>query len=154
MLHRTVAAAIAAALASPAATHAQDSEIEMLRNQIRQLEERLNQLESRTPAAPKTPAPGYGTKPILSDNAFNPALSLILDGNYRNLEKDPATYRIGGFIPGAKSSGPGKRGFGLEESELTASANIDPYFSGYFTAAFSPEETVGVEEAYIQNSGF
>ncbi|MFN0313664.1 MAG: hypothetical protein ACKVQA_01315 [Burkholderiales bacterium] len=86
-------------------------------------------------------------------SAFNPAISLILDGKYRNLSKDPGTWQLGGFIPGGEEAGPGERGFGIGESELTLSANIDPYFSGYFAAAISPENEIGVEEAHIQNTG-
>jgi hypothetical protein len=86
-------------------------------------------------------------------NAFNPALSLILGGQYNNLQRDPDTWRIGGFIPGGDEIGPGSRSFNLGESELTVSANIDPYFSGYFVLAATPENEVEVEEAYVQNSG-
>jgi hypothetical protein len=94
------------------------------------------------------------TGSILSDSAFNPAMSLILDGTYRNIGQDPETWQIGGFIPGGEETGPGERGFGIDESELTISANIDPYFSGYFTAAVTRENEVEVEEAYIQNTGY
>jgi hypothetical protein len=46
--------------------------------------------------------------------------------------------------------GPPKRSFGLGETELTFSANIDPYFRGVATAALTPENEVEVEEAYFQ----
>jgi hypothetical protein len=86
-------------------------------------------------------------------SAFNPAISLILNGQYRHLSKDPETWQLGGFIPGGEEAGPGERGFGIGESELTLSANIDPYFSGYFAAAISPDNEIGIEEAHIQNTG-
>jgi hypothetical protein len=86
-------------------------------------------------------------------NAFNPAISLILDGQYRNLERDPSTYKIGGFIPGGDEVGPGKRGFNLGESELLISANIDPYFSGVFIGSISQDNKFSVEEAYVLNTG-
>lgn len=89
-----------------------------------------------------------------SDNALNPAISLILDGKYRNLSKDPDNWHLGGFIPGGEERGPGERGFGIDESELTLSGNIDPNFFGYFTAAVTPDEKVHVEEAHIQNTGW
>ncbi len=79
---------------------------------------------------------------------------MILDGKYQNLELDPGTYQIGGFIPGGDEIGPGSRSFNLGESELTISANIDPYFSGVFIAAVTPENEVEIEEAYFQNTGF
>jgi hypothetical protein len=131
MFRETLTAAIAAAFAMPAGALAQ---------------------ETQTTSSQQT-IPAYGKKPIVPEAAFNPAISLILDGKYRNLEKDPATYQIGGFIPGGEETGPGERGFGLDESELTISANIDPYFSGYFTAAVAGENEIEVEEAFVQNTG-
>lgn len=154
MYRHTVAAAVAAVFASPMAVSAQDSEIESLRQQIRQLEERLDRAEQRAEQPQTPPAPAMSSRPILGDNTFNPAISLILDGKYRNLQRDPGNYQIGGFIPGGEESGPGDRGFGIDESELTVSANIDPYFSGYFTTAINGNNDVGVEEGYVQNSGF
>jgi hypothetical protein len=162
MYRTTVAAMVAAAFVSPVAALAQDDEIEALRQQIRQLEERLDRAEQRRAQPPAPAASETAARPVLADNTFNPAISLILDGKYRNLQRDPDGYRIGGFVPAgghghdghAHGAGPGERGLGIDESELTVSANIDPYFSGYFTAAMSAEDEVEVEEAFIQNSGF
>ncbi len=86
-------------------------------------------------------------------NAFNPAISLIVSGQYSHQQLDPQDYRIGGFIPGGDEVGPGARGFNIGESELTLSANIDPYLSGYFVLSVSGENTVSVEEGVIQNAG-
>ncbi len=164
-----VAAAIAAAFAMPVvATAADDAEIGRIRDEIksmkdgyegriRALEERLRKAETEQMAAPAPasgPAPAYAGKPIVSQSGFNPAISLILDGKYQNLRRDPETYQIGGFIPGGEEIGPGGRSFNLGESELTISANIDPYFSGVFIAAVTPENEVEVEEGYFQNTGF
>ncbi|MDP2324948.1 MAG: hypothetical protein Q8N51_13095, partial [Gammaproteobacteria bacterium] len=107
------------------------------------------------------PAASSARAPIVTQSAFNPAISLILNGKYRNLEKEPDDYAIGGFVPAGghgdeghgHGAGPGEKGFGIDESELTISGNIDPYFSGYFTAAIIDEE-VEVEEAFIQNTGY
>jgi hypothetical protein len=148
----TLAAAIAATFVAPTTGLAQDAaELENIKQQIRQLEERLKQTGSAP--TPQQNPPAYGQKPLVPETAFNPAISLIVDGKYRNLEKDPAGYQIGGFIPGGEETGPGDRGFGIDESELTISANIDPYFSGYFTAAVTGENEVEIEEVFIQNSG-
>lgn len=103
--------------------------------------------------APQSAPGAVAPRTLPTDNTLNPAISLILDGKYRNLSKDPDSWQLGGFIPGAEEPGPGDRGFGLDESELTISGNIDPYFYGYFTAAITPENEVEVEEAHIQNSG-
>jgi hypothetical protein len=88
-----------------------------------------------------------------SDNQFNPALSLILAGTYSNLSQSPASYAITGFIPSGGDVAPPPRGFSLGESELVASANIDPYLRGQFTLALGAENDVAVEEAYIQTLG-
>ena len=166
-----LAVAVATAFAIPvSAFAADDAEIEKIReeikdlkdgyeNRIRSLEDRLRDAESTGTAAAGAPAPSastpaYANKPITTQNAFNPAISLILDGKYQNLERDPGTYQIGGFIPGGEGIGPGSRSFNLGESELNVSASIDAYFSGQFIAALTPENEVEVEEAFVQNTGF
>lgn len=95
----------------------------------------------------------YPNKSRASDAAFNPAISLILNGRYRNLQRDPANWRLGGFVPSGPEVGPGERGFGIDESELSISGNIDPYFSGNFNAAITNNGSTEVEEAFIQNTG-
>ena len=166
-----LALAVATAFATPvSAFAADDAEIEKIReeikdlkdgfeNRIRSLEDRLRDAESTGTGAAGAPAasastPAYANKPITTQNAFNPAISLILDGKYQNLERDPGTYQIGGFIPGGEEIGPGSRSFTLGESELNVSASIDAYFSGQFIAALTPENEVEVEEAFVQNAGF
>ena len=84
--------------------------------------------------------------------AFNPAISLILAGNYANLSNNPDDYAIQGFIPGGDEIGPGSRSFNLGESELTIAANIDPYFMGNLTAAISGDNEISVEEAYFRTT--
>ncbi len=133
---KVITVAVAAAFVAPVRAHAQDTRTE-------------------------APAAAGGRAPIVTQSAFNPAISLILNGKYRNLQQEPDDYAIGGFVPASghgdeghgHGAGPGERGFGIDESELTISGNIDPYFSGYFTAAVIDEE-VEVEEAFIQNTGY
>ena len=57
-----------------------------------------------------------------SEGAFNPAVSVILNGVYGNLSQDPARYQISGFTPTGGDVGPGKRGLSLGESELALAA--------------------------------
>jgi hypothetical protein len=83
-------------------------------------------------------------------SAFNPAISMILAGNYASLSEDPTTYRIAGFIPNDGEVGPGERSFNLGESELTVAANIDPYFFGNVTASVTGDNEIEVEEAYVR----
>jgi hypothetical protein len=86
------------------------------------------------------------------NNAFNPAISVILAGTYANLSQSPEDYHIAGFLPGGDEVGPGERGFSLGESEITLSASVDPYFSGSLTAALTGEGELEVEEAFFRTS--
>jgi hypothetical protein len=88
-----------------------------------------------------------------SGNGFNPALSLILSGLATRTSRDPSTYRISGFaLPPDAEIGPGTRGFSLAESELGISANVDPWFSGFAAISVHPDDTVSVEEGYVQTT--
>ena len=149
--------AVALALLSVSnAFGATDADLAEIRNAIRDLkatyesriqalEQRLKEAEVRAPAAIPTPAaPSTSTA-----SAFNPAMSAILTGTYARLSKDPATFAIPGFAPEGEI-GPGRRGFGLGESELVLSANVDPHFAGTLVLAVTPEDTIGVEEAFGQ----
>jgi hypothetical protein len=87
------------------------------------------------------------------ENAFNPGISLILNGTYANLSQDPAGFKINGFVPTLGEVGPPNRGLSLGESELTFSGNIDPHFRGTAIVALTPENEAEVEEAYVQTLG-
>jgi Putative beta-barrel porin-2, OmpL-like. bbp2 len=152
-LYGVMAYAIAAPLGAFAAS---DEALQLIREQIRELkdsyEARMQALEQRLKEAETKaaqPAPASRASTVTTGNTFNPNISLILSGAYKNLSHDPNTYRIGGFIPAGTDTGPGKRGFSLAESELTLSANVDPFYAGQFTLSVSPENTVSVEEAFI-----
>jgi hypothetical protein len=75
---------------------------------------------------------------------------MILTGNYASLSQDPATYRIAGFIPPPAGEGPGERSFNLDESELTVTSNVDPYFFANVTAALQGDNRIDIEEAYFK----
>jgi hypothetical protein len=85
-----------------------------------------------------------------SATAFNPGISLILQGTAASSSQDPEAYRIDGFAPSGGEVGPAPRGFGLGESELVIAANVDPYFRGHLVAALTPENEAEIEEAYFQ----
>jgi hypothetical protein len=123
----------AALVAAILPAHAQDA----TREEVRQLQQRVDELERRAQEAPGRPQ---------TESAFNPAVSAILNGVYANLSQDPNTYRLNGFVPTMGDVSPGKRGFSLGESELGISANVD-----HLIAAIQPDGTgVDVEEAYLQ----
>jgi len=172
---KTLAASIVFALAAPLSAQAADSaELAQIREQIKQMKEsyeaRIQSLEKRLQQAEEKAVLSAETKVLsqpsatqsaglrtqdsaLANSAFNPEVSLILSGSYANLSQDPANYRIGGFLPNGGEIGPGQRGFGLGESELVIAANIDPYWRGQFMLAVTPENTVEVEEAFVQSLG-
>ncbi len=162
-----IAAAVAAAVASPGAASATtDSDIKELREQVQQLkqeyERRIEALEQRLQQAEgvaakaearstsaETAAIQAGTRPA-AESAFNPAVSFILNGAYSNLSQDPARFRITGFAPTGGDVTSGKRGFNLGESELALAANVDHYFRGTLIASLQPDDSIGVEEGYLQ----
>lgn len=132
-MHRTMPFAMAFALAMPA--YAQDPELPKLREEVKQLQQRIQALESRSR--------------VPSESAFNPGISIILQGTAARSSRDPEGYQITGFAPSGGEVGPAPRGFSLGESELVMSGNIDPYFRGYLVAALTPEDELEVEEAYV-----
>jgi len=143
---------------------------------IKALEQRLVAAERGAPAAAPMPVPHAAasdpvpppmavaapapvpmpTPPATTSagaNAFNPALSLILSGLYTGTTVSPANYSITGFqMPKASEAGPGARGFNLSESELGLSANIDPWWRGAANISLHGDDSVSVEEAFIQTT--
>src|SRR3954469_4512112 len=131
--HAWVAGALALATFTPIAQAATDADLAEIRRQIqslkddyeariRALEERLKEAEARTPAPASSATAPAGLA------AFNPAISMVLQGTYANLSQDPRSFAIAGFPLGGEVT-PGKRGFSLGESELTLSATVDPLFA-------------------------
>src|SRR2546426_4540409 len=119
-----------------------------VREELRQLQQRIQQLEKRLQETENVAAQA-SARPA-GENAFNPAVSVILQGTAARSSLDPNTYRITGFVPPTGEIGPARRGFSLGESELFMTANIDPYFRGQLVASLTPEDTVEVEEAFFQ----
>lgn len=174
--YTAVWAMVALAAASPvlAQPSAQSPELARVREEMKELqrayearmqalEKRLNEAEARTATAgqgaptlapPPGPAAdasaGVSRSAGTSASAFNPAISLIMQGTYARTSQDPNNFAITGFVPSGGEVGPPKRSFGLAETELAFSANIDPYFRGLVIAALTPDNEVEVEEAYFQ----
>ncbi|HJY75035.1 MAG TPA: hypothetical protein VKE95_00305 [Burkholderiales bacterium] len=152
------AAALAAAVV-PA--QAQDDELSKLRQALRQLQQQVQELEKRVQeaeaksgkaeqaAAPVPPPPAQPGR-TGGSNAFNPDISLILQGTAARSSLDPNAYQITGFAPSGGEVQPAPRGFGLGESELFITSNVDPYFRGQLAAALTPDNELEVEEAFFQ----
>src|SRR6185369_968868 len=121
-----MALAVAQALWCVPVLAVSDNDLNELRDQLRQLrqqyERRIDALEKRLQQAEQSAAQAKSdatkaadaantaqasadqataqasSKPA-SEGAFNPAVSLILNGTYGNLSRDPNAYRINGFVP-------------------------------------------------------
>ncbi len=88
----------------------------------------------------------------VTGNAFNPAISLILDGKFSSYSGELDGYDFAGF-PLDAEVGPPPEGFSLGESELVMSANVDDLYYGFMTLALEHSEEgteVSLEEAWIQ----
>lgn len=114
--------------------------------------ERLRQAQADAVAV-SSPAPAVAAEPAAasSANAFNPAISLILDGQYAHHSLNPDSYERSGF-PLVGEGGPGEQGLALGESEMTLSANIDDKFYGQITLAVEGDGGIAVEEGYIDTT--
>lgn len=167
MFSRKLARAVGAcALCLPlAAAAATDADLADIRDQIRQMKEsyeaRIRALEERLKAAeasPSTPASadpperppaspaasGYAATTL---SAFNPGISVVLQGTYANLSQDPTQFAINAIQTG-EEAGPGRRGLGLGESEITLFGNVDDKIAGSLTVSLTPQNEAEVEEAY------
>ena len=176
-MNKYLSASLALALAAPCCAMADNppasAEINALRQDIeamraayearlQALEQRLKAAEAAT-AAPSTlakddvavggPVPGAATAAPASAGAFNPSISLILSGIATRTTLDPAKYAISNFqLPTGAGAGPGTRGFSLGESELGFAASVDPWFRGAANFSVHGDDSVSVEEAFIQTT--
>ncbi len=149
-------ALLAAALAAAFPVHA-DPQLDALRAELQELksayETRIQALEARLQQAEnQTADAAIKTEPTAqapARSAFNPDISLILQGRYAHLD-DLGERPLSGFLPAGHDHG-AARGFSLDHTELVMTASIDPYFRGYFNLALADEE-VEIEEAWVQTT--
>jgi hypothetical protein len=106
-----------------------------------------NPIESASNDAPVSAA---AAAPTAAANAFNPGVSVVLNGLYVAASRDPAAH-IPGFQAG-DGVGQAPRGFSAGESELTFAANIDPYLTGFLDFSIGADNDVSLEEAYIRTT--
>ncbi len=126
---------------------------------VQALEERLKQAEAlaeqnRSELAQTEavePAGSAATRGALTSNDFNPAISFILQGSANSYSRDPEEYAISGFQLGGEA-GLAAEGLTLDESEITASANVDHLFYAETTIGLHDDEEdteVEIEEAFV-----
>src|SRR5258708_7034440 len=139
---KSMAAAIPLALGLPLGAQAQSkSDIDDLKKQVQEIkdayENRIQGLEKRlkdaeesatvqsSPGKIEMPAQGVASRQS-SQNAFNPAISLILDGTYGNFKQDPTKYAITGSHPSGPTS-PAAPSFTPTESHLFVTPNTNQH---------------------------
>lgn len=175
--HTRLGVAIAAALCTPLAANAENAETAEIRAmlkamqaeyeaRIQALEDRLAEAEARsgTAPAPAAVATRNSRDSITSGNAFNPRISLILDGNYYHDDRDGGSGELLGMADGISHAhghadehghgdghghGGAEQGFNLRSAELALSATVDPWFDANAYIVFSDDE-VELEEAWLQ----
>ncbi|MGD8629899.1 MAG: hypothetical protein PVH38_05850 [Gammaproteobacteria bacterium] len=130
-----------------------------------QYESRLKELEARLEQAEalarenrlnlaETDAASSAASPEMpgASNAFNPAISAVLQGSVNSYSINPDDYALPGFQLGDEG-GLAAEGLTLDETEITISANVDPYFYGQTTISLADESSgdteVELEEAFV-----
>ncbi|MGD2076077.1 MAG: hypothetical protein PVG38_14325, partial [Gammaproteobacteria bacterium] len=139
-----------------------EARLRALELRLREAETAVQAAEARPESVATPPQPEYtqsvepdpesqGIISPLGFNEFNPALSIILQGSVNSYTRDPEDYELSGFQLGGEA-GLSAEGFTLDETEITASANVDPLFYAATTIALHDDEQeteVEVEEAFV-----
>lgn len=155
-----LASSVPAGTPSTAPVEALEARIRALEAQTREVLAALDQARAEIASLRAAPMQAVAAAALpesaapSSPNAFNPAISIILNGSLAQHSLDPETYQIAGF-PLAGEAGPGARGLSLGESEISFATNIDEKFYGQLTLAVESEDGedgIGVEEAYIETT--
>jgi hypothetical protein len=144
-------AALGVLLSSAPALAQSDADLAALKSEIRQLRElyesRIADLESKidklegAQVEPASPAPAA---------SFNPAIGLVLYGEYRSFSQDAGT--IAGFAAGEEGERR-REGFSVDHTEMNLSANVDDKFRGDATVALAEHDgatVIELEEAFVQ----
>ena len=122
-------------------------------------------------SAPPAPKPG-GLGALTSGTAFNPQISVILDGNYYQdgLDGEGATLVGEAFMPGRQvhvheeaeesgdvhgddhghAHGAMENGFNFRDAEIAFSGTVDPYFDAVLYLAIDGDGNTELEEGYFQ----
>ncbi|MBT9591520.1 MAG: hypothetical protein IV089_11550 [Thiobacillus sp.] len=126
---------------------AYESRISELEARLAQTEAVLKQTDARVEQAVSTAA---GNTPGRADG-FNPEISLVLSGTATYLQHNPDRYQIAGFIPSGDEVAPGPRNFSLGESMLSFNSDVGRAFHGKLSLSLAPDNSVSLENAYIQS---
>jgi hypothetical protein len=138
-LHVSVAAAVA--------------DIDELNQKLDEYEQRIEALERHDAeiARGESANADYARRRT-TNNQFNPAISVILDGVYASYSNAPEDYRLPGFALGGEAE-LAPEGFSLGHSEIVFSNNIDDKFYGQLTLAIAEHDNeleIELEEAFFE----
>ncbi len=166
-MNRIIFTSVLLACCSTTPLQAQD-EIELLRQEILKLradyEARISTLEHKLETAGEKSAMTADQQPVAQvaettaagiragNNAFNPAIGLIFQGQAWAYDNDPRDYTISGFPLGGETE-PVAEGLALGETEIDISANVDDKFTAWLTMALAIEDGevgVEIEEAWLE----
>lgn len=139
------ALAVVVALGCPDISNANETNIS---KKIENLESRIQQLEFK-----QSTDTNSDSKTKLGLSAFNPYISIVLNGAYRYWAHKPD--EVQGFQIGEEGATP-NRGFSLGESEINMGANVDDKFFANLTAAIvneDGEDKIELEEAFVKTIG-
>jgi hypothetical protein len=146
-------AALACAVSMNVAIAYGATDIDELNNKLEEYEQRIESLESKQaedrPYGSRTSE--YSSRKT-TNNLFNPAISVIIDGVYASYKNNPEDYQLPGFALGGEAE-LSPEGFSLGHSEIIFSNNIDDKFYGQFTLAFAEHDNeleVELEEAFFE----
>jgi outer membrane receptor protein involved in Fe transport len=122
---------------------------------IQSLETRLEKMQQSEQAFRQADQRFEGITAQNNPGAFNPAISLVLDGTYAAYDQNPEDWHIEGFPLGGEA-GLVEEGFSIGHTELSMSANVDDKFYGKLTLALDEhdgEVETELEEAFFQTLG-
>jgi len=185
MLNASIALALSMPMAAFAADSAEMAELKRMilemkqqhDQKIQQLENRVQQAEARAKAAEKKvettetkvaaveekvqTKPQAGLGAVTSSSAFNPQISVILDGNYYQDDVDGEGTEILAEAEGISHAhgddhghghahGGAEQGFNFRSAEISFSASVDNYFDATAMLAVDSSGNVDLEEAWLQ----
>lgn len=146
-------AALAGAVCLPMPVAAAAADIDELNEKLDEYEQRIEALERHDAETTRGElADADYARRRTTNNQFNPAISVILDGAYASYGNAPEDYRIPGFALGGEAE-LAPEGFSLGHSEIVFSNNIDDKFYGQLTLAIAEHDSeleIELEEAFFE----
>ena len=129
---------------------AYESQLQALEQRLQKAELQASENTARLAQNEAVSADNSSGSRGLVSNAFNPAISVVLQGSVNSYSQDPDDYSLPGFQLGGEA-GLAAQGMTLDETELTASASVDQWFYAETTIALHDDDQdteIEVEEAY------